>query len=209
MSRQHNAEEKRPNERLEPPAHQREPGPAEALVSPPSAAALLRLQRTHGNRFVQRLLSRSAVVGQEGGPVPADVQQGIDSARGGGSPLDSATRAQMEPALGADLSQVRVHTGSDADSLNQAVSARAFTTGSDIFFRQGEYAPGSSGGRSLLAHELTHVVQQGGEARSGPLTVGPVGDRHEQEADRVAQGVQRQEAEAAEEVAEDPAGAIR
>jgi hypothetical protein len=57
---------------------------------------------------------------------------------------------------------VNIHADSEADSLNKQVGARAFTTGSDIFFRQGEYNPASSNGQELLAHELTHVVQQGG-----------------------------------------------
>jgi hypothetical protein len=68
----------------------------------------------------------------------------------------------MEGAFGADFSGVRVHTDSKSDSLNRSVQAKAFTTGSDIFFRSGTYQPASSGGQELLAHELTHVVQQGG-----------------------------------------------
>jgi hypothetical protein len=60
-----------------------------------------------------------------------------------------------------DFGNVNIHTGGDANHVNEAVQARAFTTGSDIFFRDGEYNPESSSGRELLAHELTHVVQQG------------------------------------------------
>ena len=63
--------------------------------------------------------------------------------------------------MGSDFSSVRIHTGQESDSLNRSLSARAFTTGSDIFFRSGEYNPGSTQGQQLLAHELTHVVQQG------------------------------------------------
>ena len=58
---------------------------------------------------------------------------------------------------------MRVHTGPRADSLNHTLQAKAFTTGQDIFFRQGAYNPASSGGQELLAHELTHVVQQNGD----------------------------------------------
>jgi hypothetical protein len=94
------------------------------------------------------------------GQIAPEVEQAIQTARGGGQALDSAVRVQMEPALGADFGGVRVHTGGQADALNRSLSARAFTTGQDIFFKQGEYSPGSSGGRELLAHELTHVVQQ-------------------------------------------------
>ena len=70
----------------------------------------------------------------------------------------------MEQAFGADFSGVKVHTDGQSDQLNQSIQARAFTTGQDIFFRQGQYDPGSKGGQELLAHELTHVVQQNGGA---------------------------------------------
>ena len=73
-------------------------------------------------------------------------------------------RSSMEQAFGADFSGVRVHTDSRSDGLNQSIQARAFTTGQDIIFRQGEYQPGNRGGQELLAHELTHVVQQNGGA---------------------------------------------
>jgi hypothetical protein len=67
----------------------------------------------------------------------------------------------MEDSFGTDFSRVRVHTSSQSDTLNRQLQARAFTTGSDIFFRSGEYKPTSGAGQQLLAHELTHVVQQG------------------------------------------------
>jgi hypothetical protein len=81
---------------------------------------------------------------------------------GGGNPLDKNTRSEMERGIGADFSGVRVHTGAQASSLNRSISAQAFTRGSDVFFSSGKYNPGSAGGKRLLAHELTHVVQQGG-----------------------------------------------
>jgi hypothetical protein len=86
----------------------------------------------------------------------------ISARRGGGSPLPEATRAFMEPRFGADFGGVRVHADAEADQISQDLSARAFTTGSDIYFRHGEFSPSSAGGQELLAHELTHVVQQGG-----------------------------------------------
>lgn len=100
----------------------------------------------------------------EGGPLGADVERSIDGARSGGRSLDSEVRAKMEPAFGADFGGVRVHSDAKADGLNRSLQARAFTTGQDIFFRGGEYNPKSSGGQELLAHELTHVVQQNGGA---------------------------------------------
>lgn len=92
----------------------------------------------------------------------ADVEAGIQSARGGGQSLANSIREPMEQAFGADFSGVRVHTDSQADQLNQSIQAKAFTTGQDVFFRQGAYEPGSRDGQELLAHELTHVVQQSG-----------------------------------------------
>ncbi|MHC5750143.1 eCIS core domain-containing protein [Nostoc sp. JL23] len=67
-------------------------------------------------------------------------------------------REPMEQAFGADFSGVKVHTNGQSDQLNRSIQARAFTTGQDVFFREGEYNPGSQGGQELL----THVVQQNG-----------------------------------------------
>jgi hypothetical protein len=169
-----------------------------------AADSVLRLQREYGNHFVQRVVGvvRRAAEGEEvteGGTVPTSIERRIDQARGGGQPLEPAVRARMEPAFGADLSGVRVHTGTEADHLSHQLSARAFTTGSDIFFRQGEYAPASAGGRELLAHELTHVAQQGAMSGTrgtvqGKLTLGAAKDPAEDEADQMARQVMRQEA---------------
>jgi len=89
----------------------------------------------------------------------------IHQARGSGQALSDDTRQPMERAFGADFSRVKVHTDAQADQLNRSIQARAFTTGSDIFFRQGEHSPGTRAGQELLAHELTHVVQQSGEVQ--------------------------------------------
>ena len=78
---------------------------------------------------------------------------------GGGSKLAPQVRQRMEPKLGADLSDVRVHTGGDSAQAASGLGARAFTVGSDVHFNAGEFAPGSKDGDRLLAHELTHVVQ--------------------------------------------------
>jgi len=91
---------------------------------------------------------------------PADLESSIQRARGGGQPLGDGIRERMEGAFGADFSGVRVHTDGTSDQLNQSIQAKAFTTGQDVFFRQGAYEPGNRGGQELLAHELTHVVQQ-------------------------------------------------
>ena len=98
-------------------------------------------------------------------PVDGEVEAGIQSARGGGRPVSRDVADAVGQASGADLSGVRVHTDSHADGLSRSLQARAFTTGSDIFFQSGAYDPSSSSGRETLAHELAHVAQQGGGAR--------------------------------------------
>jgi hypothetical protein len=127
-------------------------------------------------------------VGMDGGPVPPEAASAIALARGGGQSLDGAVQAQMGEAMGYDFSGVRVHTDAGADKLNKQLSAKAFTTGSDIFFKRGAYEPGSSSGRELIAHELSHVVQQSTGRVTGVgsgMTVRPAGDALEREADRV------------------------
>ena len=85
----------------------------------------------------------------------------LSSRKGGGNPLPAGTRTGMEHAFGADFSGVRVHTDRSAIEMNQELGAQAFTHESDIYFGAGKYDAGSSGGKKLLAHELTHTVQQG------------------------------------------------
>ena len=152
---------------------------------------LNRLQRLHGNHYVQRVLNM-ARNGQGEPEVHPEIEQAINRKRGGGQALDNKVQNQMESAMGTDFSSVRVHTDVDADALNQNLNARAFTTGQDIFFRNGEYQPGNSNGRELLAHELTHVVQQTGGLRP-KMGLGHPGDKYEQEADQVARAVIRHE----------------
>jgi hypothetical protein len=85
-----------------------------------------------------------------------------DVARASGRPLDWATRAFFEPRFGADFSRVRLHTDAQADASARAVRAIAYTFGNNLVFREGAYDPTTLGGRRLIAHELTHVVQQTG-----------------------------------------------
>ncbi len=88
--------------------------------------------------------------------------------KGGGAPLPSETRAELEPKFGSDFSQVRVHADRQAAQLNQQIQARAFTQGNNIYFGAGQYNPTSSNGKQLLAHELTHTIQQTGRIKSKP-----------------------------------------
>ncbi|WP_406635330.1 DUF4157 domain-containing protein [Amycolatopsis sp. WGS_07] len=112
--------------------------------------------------------------------------------RSPGVPLDSRVRADLEPRFGQDFSQVRVHTDARAAASAAAVRARAYTLGQNIVFGSGAYAPDTASGRRLLAHELTHTIQQRGTAPGMALTglqVGAVADATEQEADQVADRV--------------------
>lgn len=196
----------------------RDQGVADALLGHLAAAGradavgprgVLHLQRQVGNAGTTALLD------EERSPVH-------DVVSSGGEPLDRDTKAHMEASLGQDFTDVRVHRDSAADESARAVQAKAYTVGSHVVFQRDAYDPSSDDGQHVLAHELTHVVQQ----RSGPVdgTEAPGGikvsnpsDRFEREAsdvaDRVVAGgavaaaapssvsaVQRQEAEEEEDV---------
>jgi outer membrane protein OmpA-like peptidoglycan-associated protein len=95
-------------------------------------------------------------------PVSDAVLSGITQTKGHGSSLDGHTRSFMESRFGTDFSSVNIHTGDYAVQLSRELNAQAFTTGNDIYFNEGKYSPDSNSGRHLLAHELTHTIQQGG-----------------------------------------------
>ncbi len=97
--------------------------------------------------------------------VMPDLHDGINGLRQrGGALLPASTRAFMEPRFSRDFSNVRIHTGAQAAALSRSVNACAFTVGRDVFFNRGEFQPTTPGGQRLLAHELTHTIQQGGGA---------------------------------------------
>lgn len=135
--------------------------PAEGVVQRKCAACEEEetLQRTEMEEEEETLQTKS-----EGGGVPAvtpSIQSGIGQLRqGGGTALPASTRSFMEPRFGHDFSNVKIHAGSQAANLSKSVNARAFTVGQDIFFNRGEFQPNSFGGMQLLAHELTHTLQQ-------------------------------------------------
>lgn len=131
-------------------------------------ADVLRLQRAAGNAAVTGFLQRADEEGEE--------QEGLSPVlgvvgRGGGQPLDNGLRREMEGRIGADFSDVRVHTGAEAARSAAAVAAQAYTVGNEVVF--GDRAPTleSAEGKRMLAHELTHVVQQ----RQGPVDGTPAG----------------------------------
>jgi hypothetical protein len=129
--------------------------PAAELSHPVNASRIAGilgdLQHSVGNRQVQRMLTPAA--------------------RSSSFPLDPQTRSSMEAALGGDLSAVRLHTGEDAAEVAGSHDASAVTRGNDIYFADSEYDPASSAGREVLAHELTHVVQQSRAERSGDASL--------------------------------------
>jgi hypothetical protein len=101
-----------------------------------------------------------------------DVERTMHAVRTSGRPMPAPLQQEFETTFGADFGAVRIHTGDQAVRLSHDLHAQAFTQGSDVFFGAGRYAPGTPAGRRLLAHELTHVVQQGrapsrGESRGG------------------------------------------
>jgi len=150
------------------------------------AAPLHELVSNVGNRAFGGAIARTQGAGiMPTGEVHPSVQSTIDSTRGSGTWLDPGVAERLSPSLG-DLSDVRVHTDETAHELNHAVSARAFATGTDVYFSQDQYKPNTTDGDRLIAHELAHVVQQRGAPTSGPLTVSNPGDSMEREADDVA-----------------------
>ncbi|HEY9601627.1 MAG TPA: DUF4157 domain-containing protein [Allocoleopsis sp.] len=133
--------------------------PASSQAS--QSESVQRQEREDDELMMKPMVQRQSDGGMAATP---DLEASINQARGSGQPLADNIREPIEQTFGADFSGVKVHTDSQSDQLNQSIQARAFTTGQDIFFRQGEYNPGSRGGQELLAHELTHVVQQNGSA---------------------------------------------
>lgn len=100
---------------------------------------------------------------------PTDIEARISAARGRGRQLPTSARRRMESGFGLDFRPVRIHTNSEADRLSRGLGALAFTVGRDIFFATGQFRPGQNDGDRLLAHELTHVVQQTGAAPARPV----------------------------------------
>jgi hypothetical protein len=171
--------------------HQRDTTAEESSPNTNEAGnSLASLQQQVGNRAVQRLLVQRS--GEGSFEVNDDTANRINRERASGQALDSNVQTKMSDATGQDFSGVRVHTGSESNALNESLHAKAFTTGQDIYFREGAYDPGSTSGQELLAHELTHVVQQSSGrvgSGSGRMSVNAPGDAFEQEADSVAKSV--------------------
>src|SRR5262249_7152974 len=146
---------------------------APARSAPPSIQRMC-AECTEEDQELQRMPLLNALAppriqrfaGQRTGQIdaaPVSVDQALASP---GRPLEPATRAFFEPRFGRDFGHVRAHTDTRADEAARAVHAHAFTAGHHVVFAAGRYAPQTAPGRNLLAHELTHVVQQHGAAPS-------------------------------------------
>ena len=129
--------------------------------------ALRSLQRTIGNRATSQMvqLSRAGRSGAPDRPSSA-LADGVTRGRGAGRPLDERTRGTMESRFGAPFGDVRIHTDAHAAQSARGLGALAYTVGRDVFFGTGRYQPTQREGRRLLAHELTHVLQQAGASGS-------------------------------------------
>jgi outer membrane protein OmpA-like peptidoglycan-associated protein len=162
--------------------------------APVRAGIIQRMQQTHGNRAVQRFLRVQRNATSTPAAQDDDIAHRIESRAGGGASLDTGVQTTLEQGLGADLSGVRVHTDGEADHLARSVDSVAFTTGSDIFFRQGAYNPSTPGGMHLLAHEVTHTVQQAsgpvaGTPSAGGVSISEPSDQFEQAAEQTASNI--------------------
>ena len=175
------------------------------------ADAMVALQKQQGNAYVQRVVKRlqAAAENEAREEYLEKTVQDLQQQKGSGHPLEGETRKEMEQSLGYDFDQVRLHTDGPAHKAAEELNAKAFTMGTDIFFSQKQGGNlSSSEGKGLLAHELTHVVQQSEGNLTLPgdkVKMGQPGDMYETEADKVAENaammasVQRQEEEEEEE----------
>lgn len=188
----------------------------ERLSSPANrgqvADAMVALQKQQGNAYVQRVVKRlqAAAENEAREEYLEKTVQDLQQQKGSGHPIEGETQKEMEQSLGYDFGRVRLHTDGMAHKAAEALGAKAFTMGTDIFLSQRHSGNlSSSEGKGLLAHELTHVVQQSQGNLSLPgdkVKMGQPGDIYETEADKVAESaakitpVQRQPEEEEEEL---------
>jgi hypothetical protein len=144
---------------------QRAPEEDEEVQMKPLAASITPLVQRASEKEEEDLQMKPDVQRASSGTgfeVSGDFEQQLSASRGGGSPLPDDIRSFMEPRFGSDFSGVRIHAGNESAQLNRSVQAQAFTHGSDIYLGEGKSDLESAEGKQLLAHELTHVVQQTG-----------------------------------------------
>ena len=132
-----------------------EPGGPGIEIGEESGASCLRRQPVEEEEEMLQPKAETA-----SGPKRISESVSLREFRGRGGPLSKTSRDYFEPRFGKDFGAVRIHTGLKAESAAAAVRAKAFTSGTDIVFNKGKYSPENAEGRKLIAHELTHVVQQ-------------------------------------------------
>lgn len=139
---------------------QNKPEEEEKIIQTTSSFYIYPLVRQKVSEEDQELVQTKETTGQAP-EISPDLHTKIIALRVGGQPLPASTRAFFEPRFGFDFSQIRVHVSPSAAETARAVNAQAYTIGKDVIFAAGQYSPETPSGKRLLAHELTHVVQQG------------------------------------------------
>ncbi len=197
MTSEHAFEEKgkvkpKPSQETAGPQKENAPITTDQMQGKLNPAAVQQMQQTVGNTAVQRFLAQRSGSGPS--EIDDDTANAINQQRGSGQKLDEGMATKAGATMGQDFSSVNVHTDSQADQLSNQLGAKAFTTGNDVFFKAGEYNPASQDGQQLIAHELTHVAQQGAAAPTvqGKMAVNDPNDQYEAEADHVAETVMAQ-----------------
>jgi hypothetical protein len=152
------------------------------------SASVERLAASVGNQAFGVLARDGAGILSDGTAHP-DVAAAIARRRGYGEPLEEGLRGELGGKLGDSFHDVRVHKDGEADAIARSVSANAFTTGTDVYFADGQFKPESPEGKELIAHELAHVVQQRGAPTTGPMRVSQPGEPLEREAEQAARGI--------------------
>lgn len=110
------------------------------------------------------LIQRSSSENNGESHAPDHIEHQIQTTRGRGSLMDEETRGYMEERFGVDFTGIRIHTNNQAAQMSNDLNAKAFTVGNDVYFNSGQYNPSTGAGKHLLAHELTHTIQQGGSS---------------------------------------------
>jgi hypothetical protein len=146
------------------------------------ADAILGLQKTRGNTFIQRMVGEGASA-----VLDDDVLQKIQAEKGSGEAISPEIRHEMESSFKRELGDVRLHTSSEADLLAKQLGAKAFTTGNDIFFRNGTYQPSTLSGKKLIKHELTHTIQQSDIISNQPTRISQPEEQSELEAEKASE----------------------
>ena len=165
------------------PSGRRQEAAPEAQTAP-----VERLAASIGNQAFGVLARDGGGILPDGTAHP-DVVAAIARRRGYGEPIDNGLREELSGKLGDSFHDVHIHTDAEAGEIARSVSANAFTTGTDVYFADGQFKPDSPEGKELLAHELAHVVQQRGAPTSGPMRVSQRGEPLERDAEQAARGI--------------------